>query len=161
MICWRQIEGTAYEASAGGLVRRKGARQPLTQYLRKDGYLHVVLCIDRKGKNFLAHRLVCSAFHGPPPTRRHETAHRNGIKHDNRSRNLRWATPKENGEDNVRLGRQPRGEAHGSARLTDAQVTAIRKRAAMGERHMDLSAEFGVSQSTVSVIVSRRRWTHI
>jgi hypothetical protein len=44
-------------------------------------------------------------------------------------------------------------EAHGRAKLTDAQVGEIRTRAAGGSTHRALSAEFGVGQSQVGRIV--------
>jgi hypothetical protein len=67
----------------------------------KNGYLTVVLRADGGYKMFGVHRLVCDAFHGAPPSPRHQPDHINGDRKDNRPSNLEWVTPKEN----VRRGR--------------------------------------------------------
>jgi hypothetical protein len=42
--------------------------------------------------SFQFHRLVATAFHGPPPSASHTVDHRNRNTFDNRAANLRWAT---------------------------------------------------------------------
>lgn len=55
-----------------------------------------------------------------------------------------------------------RGERSGSAKLTAAQVRTIRKTYESGGiSQRELGARFGVSQSTINLIVTRRRWTHV
>lgn len=52
-----------------------------------------------------------------------------------------------------------RGERHGMARLTAAQVADIRRRfAAGGVLQKDLAAEFGVRQQQISRIVNGKTW---
>lgn len=47
-----------------------------------------------------------------------------------------------------------RGAAHSNARFTSEQITAIRMRyAGGGVRQIDLAAEYGVSQRTISLVV--------
>lgn len=41
-------------------------------------------------------RLVCEAFHGPPPSLSMQASHLNGINTDNRPDNLMWETTREN-----------------------------------------------------------------
>jgi hypothetical protein len=67
--------------------------------------------------NLKVHRLVCEAFHGPPPSPKAVVIHLNEIGTDNRAKNLKWGTQKENlnmpgfieycksrtGEDNPRV----------------------------------------------------------
>jgi hypothetical protein len=50
------------------------------------------------------HRLMCEAFHGPPPSDDAVVRHLNGIRTDNRPENLRWGTPAENTADMLRHG---------------------------------------------------------
>lgn len=67
--------------------------------LQANGYVTVGILYDgaTKTKTELAHRLVCRAFHGPPPTPEHtDVCHINGVKNDNRASNLRWGTRSEN-----------------------------------------------------------------
>lgn len=51
------------------------------------------------------------------------------------------------------LWRHVRGERHGRAKLTDAQVAQLRERAAFGARQVDLARRFRVSEATVSYLV--------
>ncbi len=53
------------------------------------------------------------------------------------------------------------GARNGRARLTEADVRAIRHRAAMGETQTALAREFGVSQGQVSKLVRRRGWEQV
>jgi hypothetical protein len=50
------------------------------------------------------------------------------------------------------------GEKNYQAKLTDKQAREIFQRAKAGEKHGDLSEEFGVSRSAVSMIASRKQW---
>jgi hypothetical protein len=49
------------------------------------------------------------------------------------------------------------GEKHPQAKLTDEEAERIRNRCAAGEKQSLLAAEYGVRQSTISMIVNRRR----
>lgn len=57
--------------------------------------------------------------------------------------------------------RPPRGEACGKAKLTEDDVRAIRARRAAGEQLKSIAPDFGVSLSTVSLIVRRIYWRHV
>jgi hypothetical protein len=67
-------------------------------------------------------------------------------------------THTDNMRDKVTHGRQPRGEAHGRSRLTEAEVIAIRADLRGCRR---LARAFGVSVSHVVRIRARRTWQHI
>lgn len=54
-----------------------------------------------------------------------------------------------------------RGERHGSAKLTEADVRDIRRRVAAGENGRVIAEEKGISRTTVSQIASRQRWAHV
>lgn len=54
-----------------------------------------------------------------------------------------------------------KGSAHACAVLTERDIQRLRSEAAAGERQIDLAKRYGISQSTVSKIVRRERWTHI
>lgn len=66
----------------------------------------------------------------------------------------------ENMADMVRKGRQNklRGEQHGSAKLTEKQVLAIRKDPRIGRV---IAEDYGISQPLVSHIKTKRVWKHL
>lgn len=64
--------------------------------------------------------------------------------------------------DKVAKGRQALGEQCHAAKLTAAIVTEIRARYAAGNvTHKTLAAEYGITQSNVSMIIHRQTWTHL
>jgi hypothetical protein len=67
-------------------VKRKASKTARHQYY---GTLH-------RGKNYKMHRLICEAFHGPAPDDKPIVIHINENALDNRPKNLRWGTQKEN-----------------------------------------------------------------
>ena len=71
-------------------------------------------------------------------------------------------TPADNSADMVKKDRQAKGEANSSAKLTEADVIAIKKRlAAGGETQRSVAADYGVDQSLISYIKTGRKWRHI
>ena len=70
------------------------------QYLNRVGYAMTVLVKNEKRKYVLIHRLVAKAFI-PNPENKPQVDHINGVKSDNRVENLRWATAKENKNNEV------------------------------------------------------------
>src|SRR6516164_11851118 len=80
--------------------------------------------------------LVCEAWHGRPPTEKHQVAHWDGNKANNHFGNLRWATPQENSHDCVRQGIDPVGVRKGRAKLSEADVREIRATYKGGYRNL-------------------------
>lgn len=69
-------------------------------------YQKIKLCTTTNGNNtfksYWFHILVCTAFHGPRPSPRHQVDHINRDRFDNRPENLRWVTPHENSMNSIR-----------------------------------------------------------
>jgi len=86
---------------------------------------------------------------------RHKCRNRNCVKPDH----LETGTREENIQDRVRDGTNigPRGTKHGNNKLTEAQVLEIRERA--NETQIKLAKEFNVACSTISYIISRKKWS--
>jgi hypothetical protein len=53
------------------------------------------------------------------------------------------------------------GTANPAAKLTDEQVRSIRSQYANGMRQVDLAAQFGIHQTMISLIVTRKKWQHL
>ena len=54
-----------------------------------------------------------------------------------------------------------RGARNGHARLTDADVRAIREAHTSGAPQREIARRFGVSPGAICMIISRRRWAHL
>jgi hypothetical protein len=81
-----------------------------------------------------------------------------------RPSHLFLGTPKENTADMAAKGRDgfPKpGEAHYSAKLTEADVLAIRAARKQGVTGAELGRRYGVHRSTIYHICSNDCWTHI
>lgn len=78
-------------------------------------------------------------------------------------RHLFLGTQTDNNADRDRKGRgrSLHGAAHGSAKLTEAQVADIRARAANGESQRSILRSYNVSQAGISAVVGRRNWKHL
>lgn len=85
--------------SYGGTRPVKG--RPLKRHSDAGGYQIVILSRLGRRRTYLAHRLVLTAFVGPPADGI-EACHNNGVRDDNRLINLRWDTRSANRMDAVR-----------------------------------------------------------
>ncbi len=158
---WRGIAGWRdHEVSSHGRIRRKPTAERMpghgsAQHTRRDGYVYVVF-------RRLVHSLVAETFHGLPPIKGQVVNHKDGDKANNHVDNLEWVTYSGNAVHAYEHGLQDRGESHGRAKLTDAQVTEIRERYSgkWGEQSA-LAREYGVSQGLISQIVKGEVWTHL
>lgn len=125
-----------------------------------DGYPYVSL---GRGTKTGVHRLVLFAFVGPQPEG-HEAAHEDGDSSNARLDNLAWKTKAENEADKRRHGTWRRhglkGSNHHRAKLSDADITAIRAAAKPGNGEA-LAAVFGVDRSTIRRVARGEAWRHV
>jgi hypothetical protein len=158
---WAQIPAAPdYQASSTGRIRRASSARALSLNTISRGYRAVCLMIDGRRATKTVHALVCAAFNGPRPVG-HEAAHWDGDRLNNRSENLRWATPLENRQDSFRHGVVARGERHGLAKLSAKDVAAIRSEYRPGVRghgQHSLAKKYGVRQATVWKIINNLNW---
>ena len=140
-----------YEVSSEGRVRRGG--RVLKPSLSDSGYARV-----RTPRVLLVHKAVLEAFVGPAPSRRHEAAHKDGRKGNNRLDNLEWKLKEHNEADKKAHGTAPsRFTGH---RRTDHVDRVLALAGTMSFTR--IARETGLHRSSVSRIVRglrRRDWT--
>jgi hypothetical protein len=137
-----------------------GWRKMRTHRLRPMPYAVVRLCAPGRSRDFGVHQLVLRAFVGPCPPGM-QCRHLDGNPANNGLANLCWGTPAQNAADRMRHGTQARGERHGSVRLTEGQVVAIRRLYATGAYMLSqLGARYGIAENHVSEVVLGKAWRH-
>ena len=160
-----------YQADAQGVIwSSRGPKDPAGNVVwrrlgpvwhRKGGRLQVVLhCGGGRIYSAKVGTLVLSAFVGPKPLGM-ECCHGPNGARDNRPENLRWDSHLENMRDKDRHGTLPRGEAVGTAKLTEADVRAIRRLCAAGMTQAEVARRYKVAPCTVHCVVSRKSWRHV
>lgn len=172
---WRDVPGWVgiYRVSSLGRVMRcekyRLGRAGKMRYLKdkilkasvsNSGYPRVGLCSDSKYDYYHVHRLVLWAFVGPP-AKGLIARHLDGNKLNNHLTNLAWGTYKENSNDQLLHGTRVVGESTIGSKLTETNVKAIRLLVAKGMWQRLVADKFGITQSSVSRIVSRENWAHV
>lgn len=76
-------------------------------------------------------------------------------------RHLFLGEPKDNSRDMVEKGRSRKGESHHNAKLTDAEILAIRELRAKGQSLNEIAKCFQVSKKMVLNIVQGKAWGHV
>lgn len=153
-------DGSVWSAKVTGGQGRIGTSWRTLRLGRAKGrgdYPTVQLHCQGVVLRFYVHGLVATAFLGPRPAGL-QTRHRNGNPEDNRLKNLRYGTPKQNGRDAVLHGRHYQ---ENKGKLKEAQVREIKRRLAAGGKQQDIAGAYGVGQMTVSDIKTGRTWDHL
>jgi hypothetical protein len=172
---WKPISGyPGYEVSDFGRVRSywqkagkgrkyKLAQQPvkiLKSHRDKNGYPRVMIYVGGKAYNRIVSRLMLETFIGPCPPGM-QCCHNDGYPDHNFKYNLRWDTPRNNQHDRKKHGTAPIGENHGMAKLSESDITEIRRLHANGTTQVKIATIYNIKQVTVSDITRRKIWRHI
>jgi hypothetical protein len=129
----------------------------------------------RHGVSIYAHRYSWALVNGPVPDGL-LVLHRCDTPPCVNPDHLFLGTDADNHRDKAAKGRAPagtntwharmperiaRGEGHGNSRLTAADVLDIRARLVAGERVGEIARLYAISHSTISMIGSRKHWSHL
>lgn len=157
---WRPVpdyEGI-YSVSDRGRVRREAGseRCKVSRILKPgsdtQGYLHVRLCRNGRGKTTKVHHLVLDAFVGSRRKGR-VCNHKNGTRDDNRLENLEWVTHRQNTWHQYHvLGDEP----HARKKVTHLRL--IQHRLSLGWSQQRIADDLGIGQWTVSLISRGKHW---
>lgn len=124
-----------------------------------DGYPRIYWAPMKRG--IKANRAVWMHFNGPIPDGMF-VCHSCDNKLCVRIEHLWLGTPKDNARDmfSKKRNRNPKGEHHPKAKLTEKEVREIRSmRGQLSSRLIGL--KFGVSKGAISAILEGRRWAHV
>ena len=161
------LRGGRIVAWIDGTVTLDGA--PIPTHGNGRGYVLARVLCGRKRLSIMFHCLVWLAFHGPIPAGR-EINHRNGDKLDNSLANLELtdrhgnlAHANRTGlRDQAAINRRRWARDRGvTTILNERMVREIRERAAKGELHRDIAADYGIARGTVASVKRRQSWAHV
>ena len=160
---WRPVVGFEglYEVSSRGRIRSRPRPGTNGGVLKPNkttkGYPKADLSSGGEITTRLIHRLVLEAFVGACPDGM-EACHNDGVKANNRLKNLRWDTPASNYADRDQHGMTARGDKHGNIVLCELDVWLIRN---CNGSQQQLADFLGVSQVHVGRIRRAESWAHI
>jgi len=138
-----------FELDADGAVRRELPQSPA------QGYPAVTLVTsDGAPVRKRVHRLVCRAYHGPPPDDGALVRHLDDDRANNHACNLRWGDQLDNWLDAVRNGAI-------ELQLTPCRVRVLRLAYLEGESVRTLAERVGLPESTVRAAIMGRTWSHV
>src|SRR4051812_37808841 len=109
-----------------------------------------------RGQNARGHRVMCAMHHGL--ARGRIALHSCDTPACVNPHHLRWGTCADNMDDRSERDRAPRGSRHSQSKLTEAQVSEMRRLYGTGIGTPTLGRRFGVSQRTAWVIVTNKGW---
>lgn len=159
----KEFEGL-YEVSDTGLVKaiartvlgKDGVVYPFKEkqkdfVLNKNGYFYVSLYKENKGKNYLVHRLVATAFLDNP-LGLEQVNHKDGNKQNNTVENLEWVTAQENAVHAVKTKLRTY-----SNRIGEQEFISLLHRVLQGESYYDLSQDPSVPYQVPFLSVKLRK----
>lgn len=128
-------------------------------YLTGRGYGHLGRRRHGKKLDYKAHRYSFEMHNGPIPDGLC-VLHKCDVRNCVNPEHLFLGTQADNMKDRdlKGRGRAPRGEKHGIAKLSDADVISIRLFLNLGAKQQTIAEAYGVSRKTVSDIKCGRTW---
>lgn len=145
------VNGGSFTKDPNGLMRLSR---------NSSGYVQIDLYdIHGKAYHLQIHPIVLEVFVSPKPAGM-IAGHKNAIRHDNRSENLKWITHKENSEQRTEDGNTRRGQEHGRAKITEKQAIQIIDLKGFVTQE-EISNIYGISKASVSFIQNGRNWSHL
>jgi hypothetical protein len=151
-----------------GVKENKPARILKNNYYT-NGYVQLILYVEKQRFNFIAHRVVADHFI-PNPNNLPVINHLDLIKWNNRVTNLEWCTKSENGIHAVKNGcflevEQLKGEAHPNAKLSDEEALYIkqnfRKRDFKNNNNLYKEFSHRITRSAFDKICFNHSWKHL
>jgi hypothetical protein len=161
---WKKLKGDTPEEKLkyNYKVNEKGCWVWQGSVRKKDGYGSINI---GQGKTSLVHRLAYTYWKGEIPEGMFVCHHCDNPPCINPD-HLFLGTNQDNMNDKMLKGRAftgfHKGEANGGAKLTNEQVSDIKKLLIEGEfNQSEIAVEFGVSRQSICDINTNKKWSHI
>ncbi len=142
-----------YEITKDGEVINKHSGKHVKPQKNGKGYYRVSI----GGRLQFVHRLVATKY-VPNPNNLPQVNHKDGNKLNNCADNLEWVTNQQNRDHAVEEKLHTMGEDCSWSKLTQEQVSFIRKHTELTSP--ELSKIFNVAASTIRAIRQRRSWKY-
>jgi hypothetical protein len=148
-----------------GIIENKPKRILKNNYY-SNGYVQLILYVEKVRFNFLAHRVIAEHFI-ENPLDGGVVNHKNMIKWDNRVSNLEWCTHKQNIQHAYLNKTWDRNTAFGervyNSKITNEEALYIKKNFNKDSKNKELYALFKdkIARSTMNKIGRNYTWKHI
>lgn len=142
-----------YEITKDGEVINKHSGRHVKPQKNGKGYYRVSI----GGRLQFVHRLVATKY-VPNPNNLPQVNHKDGNKLNNCADNLEWVTNQQNRDHAVEEKLHTMGENCSWSKLTQEQVSFIRKHTELTS--LELSKIFNVAASTIRAIRQNRSWKY-
>lgn len=148
-----------------GKYLRTWSQLRATDFINKQGYRCVHVCLkdrpNKRQRTFSVGVLVALAFIGPRPEGMEVRHFPDPDPGNNHVSNLCYGTHQQNAQDRRVQGTPiAEGVRHGASKLNNTKVLVVRFLARSFSQGF-ISKLYGISQSVISEIVSRRAWKHV
>ena len=128
-------------------------------FVRKDGYVVIILILNKKQTTFYLHKLVAGHFIEQNfDVLRSEVNHIDGNKQNNNVNNLEWCTSSYNSLHSCKTGLSPSGSNRPSSKLTESMVYKIPEMIKNGFTIKSIAKEFNVSTTSIHHILNGRNF---
>jgi hypothetical protein len=151
-----------YLANQNGQIKGIIKNKVLKGSFGSTGYKHIVLSKNGKYKTKDVHRIVAETFI-PNPFNLKYVNHIDGNKANNSVNNLEWVTARENTKHATLLGlKKDSGSNSKNSKLKERDIYEIRKLSkSKSKTNKEISSLYNINKDYVSMIINKKRWTHI
>ena len=156
-----KISNTKYSVSEYGLIRNDKTNKILKIQDNGKGYKKVTLTNNGKPCQYYIHRLVAEYFLEKKSKDKLQVNHIDGNKSNNYFKNLEYVNNSENQIHAHKTGLKPNGDKLWNAKFSKEDIIKIKKLKECGLRQNNIAILMNTTKSTISEIISGKRYKYI